>query len=206
MRGLGRAQCGAGCRWPDAVGSAAGGGGPDRYRRLGAALPEPDRCVAALAAAVGSAVPRDAHRRRPATSTCTRRRRRCTWVAMSTPERLRAAAQALTERYTNLRTAFITDSSGAAVQLVLDRVDVPWRELDLTGSARGRAGRAGACGAGRRSGRRVRHDPSAADPVHPDPHRARRLAAGCDRAPCSARRLVDAAADAGPAGALRGQR
>ncbi|WP_245672572.1 condensation domain-containing protein, partial [Aldersonia kunmingensis] len=47
-------------------------------------------------------------------------------------ERLRSAAQALTERYTNLRTAFVTDSAGAAVQLVLGRVDVPWRELDLT--------------------------------------------------------------------------
>ncbi|MCX5044947.1 non-ribosomal peptide synthase/polyketide synthase [Aldersonia sp. NBC_00410] len=52
-------------------------------------------------------------------------------------ERLRSAAQALTERYTNLRTAFVTDSSGTAVQLVLDRVDVPWRELDVTGVAEG---------------------------------------------------------------------
>ncbi|MCX5046721.1 non-ribosomal peptide synthase/polyketide synthase [Aldersonia sp. NBC_00410] len=52
-------------------------------------------------------------------------------------ERLRSAAQALTERYTNLRTAFVTDSAGTAVQLVLGRVDVPWREVDLTGVAEG---------------------------------------------------------------------
>ncbi|WP_157108583.1 condensation domain-containing protein, partial [Aldersonia kunmingensis] len=48
------------------------------------------------------------------------------------PERLRSAAQALTDRYANLRTAFLADSSGVAVQLVLDRVELPWRELDLT--------------------------------------------------------------------------
>ncbi|WP_222844271.1 non-ribosomal peptide synthetase [Aldersonia kunmingensis] len=47
-------------------------------------------------------------------------------------ERLRGAAQALTERYANLRTAFVTDNAGTEVQLVLGRVDVPWRELDLT--------------------------------------------------------------------------
>nr|WP_239476841.1 non-ribosomal peptide synthetase [Nocardia arizonensis] len=49
-------------------------------------------------------------------------------------ERLRAAAQGLLDRYPNLRTAFVTDSSGQAVQIVLDRLDVPWREIDLTGS------------------------------------------------------------------------
>ncbi|WP_245672789.1 non-ribosomal peptide synthetase [Aldersonia kunmingensis] len=52
-------------------------------------------------------------------------------------ERLRSAAQALTERYTNLRTAFATDAAGTEVQLVLGRVDVPWREVDLTGVAEG---------------------------------------------------------------------
>ncbi|MBD0323256.1 MAG: AMP-binding protein, partial [Aldersonia sp.] len=48
-------------------------------------------------------------------------------------ERLRSAAQALMERYTNLRTAFTTDSAGNAVQIVLSKVDVPWREVDLSG-------------------------------------------------------------------------
>ncbi|WP_157108693.1 non-ribosomal peptide synthetase, partial [Aldersonia kunmingensis] len=53
------------------------------------------------------------------------------------PERLQGAAQALTDRYTNLRTAFTHDSSGAMVQLVLERVELPWRELDLTGLPEG---------------------------------------------------------------------
>ncbi|MEU8897410.1 amino acid adenylation domain-containing protein [Nocardia sp. NPDC048505] len=47
------------------------------------------------------------------------------------PERLRTAAQALLDRYPNLRTAFVTDAGGHAVQLVLDRVEAPWREVDL---------------------------------------------------------------------------
>ncbi|WP_288048880.1 non-ribosomal peptide synthetase [Nocardia sp.] len=47
-------------------------------------------------------------------------------------ERLRASAQGLIDRYPNLRTAFVTDSSGQAVQVVMDGVDVPWREVDLT--------------------------------------------------------------------------
>ncbi|MET7773637.1 amino acid adenylation domain-containing protein [Nocardia sp. NPDC005366] len=47
-------------------------------------------------------------------------------------ERLRASAQGLIDRYPNLRTAFVTDSSGQAVQVVMDRLDVPWREVDLT--------------------------------------------------------------------------
>ncbi|WP_330228571.1 amino acid adenylation domain-containing protein [Nocardia sp. NBC_00508] len=47
-------------------------------------------------------------------------------------ERLRAAAQAVLDRYPNLRAAFVTDADGQAVQLVMDRVEVPWREVDLT--------------------------------------------------------------------------
>ncbi|WP_436838155.1 amino acid adenylation domain-containing protein, partial [Nocardia amamiensis] len=46
--------------------------------------------------------------------------------------RLRAAAQGIIDRYPNLRTAFVTDSDGQAVQVVLDRVEAPWREVDLT--------------------------------------------------------------------------
>nr|WP_280233542.1 non-ribosomal peptide synthetase [Nocardia cyriacigeorgica] len=45
--------------------------------------------------------------------------------------RLRAAAQGIIDRYPNLRTAFVTDSSGQAVQVVLDRVEAPWTEVDL---------------------------------------------------------------------------
>ncbi|GAA5090149.1 hypothetical protein GCM10023319_42200 [Nocardia iowensis] len=47
-------------------------------------------------------------------------------------ERLRAAAQGIIDRYPNLRTAFVTDSEGQAVQVVLDRIEAPWREVDLT--------------------------------------------------------------------------
>ncbi|MET0198113.1 MAG: amino acid adenylation domain-containing protein, partial [Rhodococcus fascians] len=47
-------------------------------------------------------------------------------------ERLHGAAQALLDRYENLRTAFVQNVDGTSVQLVLDRVDVPWRDVDLT--------------------------------------------------------------------------
>ncbi|MEV5838466.1 non-ribosomal peptide synthase/polyketide synthase, partial [Nocardia sp. NPDC052112] len=46
--------------------------------------------------------------------------------------RLNAAAQAILDRYPNLRTAFVTDSTGQVRQVVLDRVEVPWRVVDLT--------------------------------------------------------------------------
>ncbi len=48
-------------------------------------------------------------------------------------ERLRAAAQAMLDRYDNLRVAFTAAADGRPVQLVLDEVTVPWREVDLTG-------------------------------------------------------------------------
>ncbi|WP_169332725.1 non-ribosomal peptide synthetase [Nocardia araoensis] len=47
-------------------------------------------------------------------------------------ERLRAAAQAVLDRYPNLRAAFVTDTEGRSVQVVMDRIEVPWREVDLT--------------------------------------------------------------------------
>ncbi|MFF0226385.1 amino acid adenylation domain-containing protein [Streptomyces sp. NPDC004629] len=47
------------------------------------------------------------------------------------PARMRAAGQALLDRHTALRTAFVTDSAGQQVQLVLDRVTLPWRECVL---------------------------------------------------------------------------
>ncbi|WP_141717962.1 non-ribosomal peptide synthase/polyketide synthase, partial [Nocardia altamirensis] len=46
------------------------------------------------------------------------------------PVRLRSAAQALVDRYDNLRTAFVTDAHGNPVQLVLEGVEVAWVELD----------------------------------------------------------------------------
>ncbi|MPY58392.1 non-ribosomal peptide synthetase, partial [Streptomyces spongiae] len=47
-------------------------------------------------------------------------------------DRLRAAGQALLDRYANLRTAFVPDASGTLVQLVVDGVTLPWREIDLS--------------------------------------------------------------------------
>ncbi|RBO90906.1 non-ribosomal peptide synthase protein (TIGR01720 family)/amino acid adenylation domain-containing protein, partial [Nocardia puris] len=51
--------------------------------------------------------------------------------------RLRAAAQALVDRYENLRTAFVSDHDGSPVQVVLDGVRVAWAEYDRseTGAA-----------------------------------------------------------------------
>ncbi|WP_037197605.1 non-ribosomal peptide synthetase, partial [Rhodococcus sp. DK17] len=46
-------------------------------------------------------------------------------------ERLRAAAAGLLARHPSLRTAFVYDD-GVPAQLVVDTVDVPWREVDLT--------------------------------------------------------------------------
>ncbi|RZL76343.1 MAG: amino acid adenylation domain-containing protein, partial [Rhodococcus sp. (in: high G+C Gram-positive bacteria)] len=45
--------------------------------------------------------------------------------------RLRAAAAGLLARHPNLRTAFVYDD-GVPAQLVVDTVEVPWREVDLT--------------------------------------------------------------------------
>ncbi|GGX52917.1 non-ribosomal peptide synthetase [Streptomyces noursei] len=45
--------------------------------------------------------------------------------------RLRAAAQALLDRHPNLRVAFPVSVAGSRVQVVLDSVYLPWRELDL---------------------------------------------------------------------------
>ncbi|MEI5523790.1 amino acid adenylation domain-containing protein [Streptomyces brasiliscabiei] len=47
-------------------------------------------------------------------------------------ERMRTAGQALLDRHPNLRAAFVTDSSGRQVQAVIDGVELPWREIDLT--------------------------------------------------------------------------
>ncbi|MFZ2173476.1 MAG: amino acid adenylation domain-containing protein, partial [Rhodococcus sp. (in: high G+C Gram-positive bacteria)] len=46
--------------------------------------------------------------------------------------RLRHAAESLIARHPNLRAAFVLDDSGNGMQVVLDRVAVPWREVDLT--------------------------------------------------------------------------
>lgn len=49
------------------------------------------------------------------------------------PERLRAAAQTLLDRHPNLRTAFVTTSTGEPAQVVVDGVEVPFRHIDLAG-------------------------------------------------------------------------
>ncbi|MEV7616498.1 amino acid adenylation domain-containing protein [Streptomyces sp. NPDC089799] len=45
--------------------------------------------------------------------------------------RMRAAGQALLDRYANLRVAFAQDAEDNLVQLVVDGVELPWQELDL---------------------------------------------------------------------------
>ncbi|SCC56827.1 non-ribosomal peptide synthase/polyketide synthase, partial [Rhodococcus qingshengii] len=46
-------------------------------------------------------------------------------------DRLRTAAQGIIDRYANLRTAFTADDDGTPVQIVLEDVPVPWRNIDL---------------------------------------------------------------------------
>ncbi|SCY85738.1 non-ribosomal peptide synthase domain TIGR01720/amino acid adenylation domain-containing protein, partial [Rhodococcus erythropolis] len=47
-------------------------------------------------------------------------------------DRLRTAAQGIIDRYANLRTAFTADDDGTPVQIVLEDVAVPWRNIDLS--------------------------------------------------------------------------
>ncbi|GAA1374844.1 non-ribosomal peptide synthetase [Streptomyces beijiangensis] len=49
------------------------------------------------------------------------------------PARMRAAGQALLDRYPNLRSAFLTTADGDPVQVVAEDVALPWQHLDLTG-------------------------------------------------------------------------
>ncbi|WP_445585619.1 amino acid adenylation domain-containing protein [Streptomyces resistomycificus] len=49
------------------------------------------------------------------------------------PQRMRAAGQALLERYPNLRSAFLAGADGDPLQIVADHVKLPWRHTDLTG-------------------------------------------------------------------------
>ncbi|MFE2979167.1 amino acid adenylation domain-containing protein [Streptomyces sp. NPDC059258] len=48
------------------------------------------------------------------------------------PQRLRAAGQALLDRYPNLRAAFVADSAGDRVQIIQNHVELPWREADFS--------------------------------------------------------------------------
>ncbi|NEE33925.1 amino acid adenylation domain-containing protein, partial [Streptomyces sp. SID7982] len=49
------------------------------------------------------------------------------------PARMRAAGQALLDRYDSLRTAFVTTAAGEPVQVLLDRVELPWQAMDWSG-------------------------------------------------------------------------
>ncbi|MFH8791145.1 amino acid adenylation domain-containing protein [Streptomyces sp. NPDC017941] len=51
------------------------------------------------------------------------------------PPRMRAAGQALLDRYPNLRAAFVTDDAGDRVQIVQSAVELPWHEHDLSALA-----------------------------------------------------------------------
>ncbi|MFC9435892.1 non-ribosomal peptide synthase/polyketide synthase, partial [Nocardia sp. NPDC057030] len=48
-------------------------------------------------------------------------------------ERMRVAGQGILDRYANLRVGFVADRRGDPVQVVLDRVELPWRVVDLSG-------------------------------------------------------------------------
>ncbi|MEU2561070.1 condensation domain-containing protein [Streptomyces longispororuber] len=48
--------------------------------------------------------------------------------------RMRAAGQAVLDRYANLRVAFTDGAGGRPVQVVVDGVELPWRYADLTGA------------------------------------------------------------------------
>ncbi|MGA4837708.1 amino acid adenylation domain-containing protein [Streptomyces sp. G45] len=50
-------------------------------------------------------------------------------------ERMRAAGQALLDRYANLRVAFVPGTDGDLVQAVVAGVRLPWRAVDLTADA-----------------------------------------------------------------------
>ncbi|HEY0806902.1 MAG TPA: amino acid adenylation domain-containing protein, partial [Pseudonocardiaceae bacterium] len=49
------------------------------------------------------------------------------------PDRMRAAGQALLDRHTTLRAAFVPDSAGNLVQVIPSRVELPFRYVELTG-------------------------------------------------------------------------
>ena len=49
--------------------------------------------------------------------------------------RMRAAAQALLDRYASLRTAYVPDTAGDFVQLVVEGVTLPWREVRVAAEA-----------------------------------------------------------------------
>ncbi|WP_344831150.1 amino acid adenylation domain-containing protein [Actinocorallia longicatena] len=49
--------------------------------------------------------------------------------------RLRAAGQSLLDRHSNLRSAFVPGAKGDMLALVQDRVELPWRVVDLSASA-----------------------------------------------------------------------
>ncbi|MEU0648292.1 amino acid adenylation domain-containing protein [Streptomyces umbrinus] len=49
------------------------------------------------------------------------------------PARMRAAGQALLDRYPNLRSAFVAGVGGDPVQVVPEHVAMPWRHITLTG-------------------------------------------------------------------------
>ncbi|WP_280277314.1 non-ribosomal peptide synthase/polyketide synthase [Nocardia wallacei] len=52
-------------------------------------------------------------------------------TGMVDPARMRAAGQALLDRYPNLRVGFAEDSGGVPVQVVVRSVELPWRVVDL---------------------------------------------------------------------------
>jgi amino acid adenylation domain-containing protein/non-ribosomal peptide synthase protein (TIGR01720 family) len=50
-------------------------------------------------------------------------------------DRLRSAAQTVVDRYASLRTAFVSDERGTAVQIVVEDAPIEWNEADLSASS-----------------------------------------------------------------------
>ena len=116
------------------------------------------------------------------------------------PARLRASGQALLDRHANLRVG-VPYGPGPAVQVVLRHVELPWREVDLSGSG-DEAGEADRLAAGER-GRRVRPGPPAAAAPDPGPAGPRPAPRRPDRPPHPDGRLVHA--DAAPRAVRHGR-
>ena len=100
-----------------------------RYRRLRESIRYGDRHLAPGTAAVRFALPRDVAESSVDLYSV---QMILTLSGKVDADRLRTAAQGIIDRYANLRTAFTADDDGTPVQIVLEDVPVPWRNIDLS--------------------------------------------------------------------------
>ena len=202
----GRARRRAERRRSHPVRRSAGVRDAGRHRGARTALPDADRRVAAVAAAVRTALPRPA--RRATRWTSTPRRWCSTSRAIVDTGRLRGAGAGVDrparEPAHRVRRPTIRRT---AVQVVVDHVALPWEELDLSGAVdEAEREERMSSGLSERPFGAVRHG-------RPPLIRFLLIRTGRERLPVvhhqpphPARRLVDAAADEGSAGAVRDPR